>query len=177
MNILLGVTGSVSAYKSVELMRLFQKNNHAVTVILTHNATEFICPLTFDVFAPGKVYEQMFKPNQDPVLHIHLAEAHDILLVAPASANIIGKFAGGIGDDLLSTTFLAFFKPVILAPAMNPHMYANLAVQENLQVLRRRGIQIIEPETGTVACADFGKGRLADIEYIYNQCLGGEHVS
>ncbi|MCI0470894.1 MAG: phosphopantothenoylcysteine decarboxylase, partial [Candidatus Aminicenantes bacterium] len=110
MNLILGVTGSISAFKAVDIMRIFQKNNHQVSVILTKAAREFIAPLTFETFAPGRVYTDMFPGNRHPLLHIDLAKDNDLLLIAPATANIIGKMANGIADDLLSTVFIAFYK-------------------------------------------------------------------
>ncbi len=172
MNIILGVTGSISAYKSVEILRLFQKNDHSVSVILTENAKKFISPLTFETFTPGKVYDEQFRERQDPLLHINICTEHELLLVAPATANIIGKMANGIADDLLSTTFLAFYKKVVIAPAMNTLMYDNIAVQDNLAKIRSRGIEIIDPDEGSLACAKEGRGRLAQVEKIYEFCLG-----
>ena len=176
MNVLLGVTGSISAYKAVEIMRLFQKNGHDISVIMTRSATKLIKPLTFETFIPGKVHKNMFAQHQDPLLHINLSKDNDLFLIAPATANIIGKLANGIADDLLSTTFLAFHKRVVIAPAMNHHMFENQAVVENLNKLRSRGVEIIEPEAGSLACDEDGKGRLPEPEKIYNFCLGIESV-
>lgn len=171
MNILLGVTGSISAYKAVDIMRLFQKNGHSVRVILTASAQRFITPLTFETFCPGHVYTDMFEPCQDPLVHINICKDSDLMLIAPASANIIGKMANGIGDDLLSTTFLAFFKPVAVAPAMNSYMLDNPAVKENLSRLEARGIGIIDPDEGSLACSDQGRGKLPEPQRIYDFCL------
>lgn len=176
MKILLGVSGSISAYKAVDIMRMFQKHHHPVGVILTDNARHFISPLTFETFAPGNVYIQQFKEKQDPLLHINLGNGYDLLLVAPATANIIGKMANGIADDLLSTVFLAFHKKVAVAPAMNTWMFANPAVTDNLARLRSRGVQVIEPEQGSLACSSEGKGRLAEVKKIFDFCLGILHV-
>lgn len=178
MNVILGVTGSISAYKAVDILRIFQKNGHGVSVILTPSAQKLIPALTFETFSPGKVYTSMFEKHQDPVLHISICQENDLLLIAPATANIIGKMANGIADDLLSTTFLAFYKPVVIAPAMNVHMLENPVVQENISRLKSRGIEVIEPEEGTLACKYEGKGRLPDPERIYNLCmeLGLVHV-
>ena len=109
-------------------MRRFQKNGHEVTVVMTRAATRFIAPLTFETFAPGRVFHELFAAGQDPLLHINLSKENDLLLVAPATANIIGKMANGIADDLLSTLFCAFFRGVVVAPAMNTHMLENPAV-------------------------------------------------
>ena len=176
MKIILGVTGSISAYKSVEILRLFQKGDHSVSVILTENAKKFITPLTFETFAPNNVYDCQFKDNQDPLLHINICSENDLLLVAPATANIIAKMAHGLADDLLSTTLLAFSKRVVVAPAMNTSMYDNVAVQDNLSIIRNRGIEIIEPEEGSLACTERGRGRLAAVEKIVETCLGIQRV-
>jgi phosphopantothenoylcysteine synthetase/decarboxylase len=172
----MGVTGSISAYKAVEILRTFQKQKHTVSVILTENAKQFISPLTFETFAPGKVFERQFRDLQDPLLHINIGQKNDLMLIAPATANIIAKMANGIADDLLSTTFLAFSKKVLVAPAMNTAMYDNPAVQDNLARLRSRGIEIIEPEEGSLACAEEGRGRLAHVDVIVRTCLGIQSV-
>jgi len=171
MNVILGVTGSISAYKAVDILRLFQKDGHSVSVILTRAAQEFIPALTFETFVPGKVFTDMFAERQDPVLHINICGTSDLLLIAPATANMIGKIANGIADDLLSTLFLAFHKTVVVAPAMNCFMLENPAVKDNLARLRARGIGIIEPEEGSLACNYEGKGRLPDPQKIYDYCL------
>lgn len=176
MKVILGVTGSISAYKAVDIMRMFQKNNHDVSVIMTKSARKFIAPLTFETFTPGKVYYKQFKKDQDPLLHINICSTHDLFLIAPATANIIGKIANGIADDLLSTTILAFQKKVIVAPAMNTNMYMNPMVTENITKLKSAGIDIIEPEEGSLACSTEGKGRLPSVESIYDYCLGIENV-
>ena len=171
MKLILGVSGSIGAYKAVDIMRVFQKNGHAVTVVMTRAATRFIAPLTFETFAPGRVYGELFADHQDPLLHINLSHENDMLLVAPATANTIGKMANGIADDLLSTLFCAFFKRVVLAPAMNTHMLENLVVTENIARLRHRGIEIIEPAAGLLANRETGKGRLPDANDIYRHCI------
>jgi phosphopantothenoylcysteine decarboxylase/phosphopantothenate--cysteine ligase len=171
MKLILGVSGSIGAYKAVDIMRLFQKNNHTVTVVMTRAATQIIAPLTFATFAPGKVYHELFAERQDPLLHINLSKENDLLLVAPATANIIGKMANGIADDLLSTLFCAFYKRVVLAPAMNSHMLENPAVRENIARLKSRGVDIIEAAEGLLANREIGKGRLPDAEAIYRHCL------
>ena len=171
MKLILGVSGSIGAYKAVDIMRLFQKNDHKVTVVMTWAATQIITPLTFETFAPGKVFHEMFAKKQDPLLHINLSKEDDLLLVAPATANIIGKMANGIADDLLSTLFCAFFKRVVMAPAMNTHMLENHAVRENIARLQSRGIEIIEPAEGLLANREIGKGRMPEAEVIYRHCL------
>ncbi len=171
MKLILGVSGSIGAYKAVDILRIFQKNGHEVTVVMTWAATRIIPPLTFAAFAPGKVFHELFAENQDPLLHINLSRENDLLLVAPATANIIGKMANGIADDLLSTLFCAFFKRVVLAPAMNTHMLESAAVVENIARLRSRGIEIIEPADGLLANCETGKGRLPSADAIYRHCL------
>ncbi|MCK4835379.1 MAG: phosphopantothenoylcysteine decarboxylase [Candidatus Aminicenantes bacterium] len=172
MKILLGISGSISSYKAADILRFFQKNSHGVSVIMTENAKKFISPLTFETFIPGQVYDRQFSDHQDPLLHINICNNHDLFLIAPATANVIGKIANGIADDLLSTVFLAFDKKVVIAPAMNTRMYENPAVKDNLSILRSRGVEVIEPEDGSLACTKEGKGRLAEVEKIYNFCLG-----
>ena len=171
MNVLLGVTGSISAYKAVDILRIFQKNNHGVSVIMTASAQHIIPALTFETFIPGRVYTEMFERKRDPLLHIDVCRDNGLLLIAPATANIIGKMANGIADDLLSTTFLAFYKTVIIAPAMNTHMLENPAVKDNLARLHSRGVHIIEPDAGGLACKDEGKGKLPAPQYIYDRCI------
>jgi phosphopantothenoylcysteine decarboxylase/phosphopantothenate--cysteine ligase len=152
-------------------MRLFQKNGHEVAVVMTRAATRIIAPLTFATFAPGRVFSEMFADGQDPLLHINLARENDLLLVAPATANLIGKMANGIADDLLSTLFCAFYRRVVVAPAMNTHMLENPAVVENIARLRGRGVEIIEAATGQLANLETGRGRLPDAATIYDHCL------
>lgn len=173
MKVILGVTGSISAYKAVEIMRLFQKKDHQVSVILTEAAQRFIPPLTFETFTPGRVHTGMFVGEEDVLTHINICKENDVLLIAPATANIIGKMANGIADDLLSSTFLAFDKRVVVAPAMNTVMFENPAVQENIRRLKSRGIEIIEPAEGSLACKDEGKGKLPAPEFIVDHCLEG----
>ncbi len=170
MKIVLGVTASISAYKSVEIMRIFQKNGHEVSVVMTENSKHMVTEMSFEAFIPGKVYSRMFEPGQDPVLHINLGKEHDMLLIAPASANIIGKIANGLADDLLSATAMAFPGQIVVSPAMNVNMYENRAVQENLAVLRSRGVAVIEPEEGRLACGDIGKGLFPAPEKIFKIC-------
>jgi len=176
MKLILGVTGSIGAYKAVEILRLFQKNGHQAAVVMTRSATRFIAPLTFETFIPGRVFVDMFRDGQDPLLHINLSKENDLLLVAPATANIIAKMAHGIADDLLSTLLLTFHKPVVIAPAMNSHMYENPAMVDNLAQLKRRHVGIVEPEEGSLACAEKGKGRLAALETIFQKCVDALHV-
>ncbi len=171
MKLILGVTGSISAFKAVEIMRLFQKKDHQVSVILTESAQHFIPPLTFETFAPGRVHTGMFSGEDDVLTHINICKENELLLIAPATANIIGKIANGIADDLLSSTFLAFNKRVVVVPAMNSVMFQNIAVQENIQRLKSRGIDVLEPDEGSLACNTEGKGRLPSPESIVEFCL------
>ncbi len=171
MNVVIGVSGSISAYRAVDLLRLFRKGGHEVDVVLTEAGTRFIPALTLETFAPGRVYSALFEPGQDPLLHIHLTDHCDLLLVAPASANILGKMAGGIADDLLSTVYLAHAGRTVVAPAMNTRMYAHPAVTASLERLRRYGVEVIEPEVGSLACSVEGRGRLPSPETIYTFCL------
>jgi len=171
MNVILGVTGSISAYKAVDIMRLFQKDGHEVRVILTQHALQFIPSLPFETFSPGHVYTDQFEKHQDPLVHITSGKEGDLLLIAPASANIIGKMANGIADDLLSSTFLAFRRKVAVAPAMNTYMFDHPAVQENLARLKRYGVAIIEPAVGSLACKAEGKGKLPEPQYIFDECI------
>ncbi len=171
MNIILGVTGSISAYKTVELMRYFQKRGHDMSVVLTNSALKFVSPLSFETFISGRVYYDMFKEGQDPLLHINLNKNNDLLLIAPASADIIGKMANGIADDLLSTVYIAFNKRVVISPAMNSIMLDHPAVVKNIDILKKRGVEIIEPDMGELACEDEGRGRLPSNEIIYDFCI------
>lgn len=176
MKLILGVSGSISATKALDVLRRFQKSGHDVSVVMTRAATRFIAPLSFETFAPGRVFVELFAPGQDPLLHINLSRENDLLLVAPASADIIGKMANGIADDLLSTLFCAFFRRVVLAPAMNTHMLENPAVADNIARLRGRGIEVIEAADGQLANLDSGRGRLPDVETIFGHCLNSTRV-
>jgi len=162
-NILLGVTGSIAAYKSAEIVRLLTKRGFDVKVILTQNGARFIGAETLSTLSGHPVYSEMFAPSRNEIIgHISLSEWADGLLVAPATANIIGKFAGGIADDLLSTVFLSCECPIIIAPAMNARMFANAVVQQNIKRLRELGASFIGPESGELACGTSGRGRMSD---------------
>lgn len=165
--VVLGVTGGIAAYKSCELLRQLQKEGIDVFVVMTENATKFIAPLTFETLSGHPVAVDTFiRPVTWEVEHIALAKRADLFLIVPATANMLAKMAYGIADDMLSTTVLATKAPVLVAPAMNAGMYTNAATQDNLNTLRKRGIHIVEPESGTLACGDAGIGRLADISVI-----------
>ncbi len=165
--IILGVTASISAYKACDLTRLFVKAGYSVYVVMTENSKELVTPLTFETLSGKPVYSDNFVKNMKEMGHIELKKDAALLLVAPATANIIGKFANGIADDLLSTTFLSVRCPVLIAPAMNPNMWAHSALQENIKRLKSWGVKFISPEKGKVACGDEGEGRLADVENIF----------
>ena len=169
MNVLLGVTGSIAAYKAAEITSRLTKAGHNVDVLLTESGSKFITPLTLQTLSKNKVYMDMFEEiTPSEVKHISLAKKADLLLIAPATANMIGKIAGGIADDFLSTVTMAAAgqTPVYIAPAMNTNMYENPIVQENIQKLRKRGYHFIEPKASLLACGDLGKGALADVEEI-----------
>ncbi len=165
--IVLGVTGGIGAYKAVEVARGLQKAGHEVAVVMTRAATEFVGPLTFEAITRRRVIVGQFDPGANAdIEHIALASSASLLLVAPATANIIGKFAAGIADDFLSSLYLATKAPVLLAPAMNTNMWEHEAVRRNLEVLAARGVVMVEPGEGFLACGWQGKGRLAEPDAI-----------
>jgi phosphopantothenoylcysteine decarboxylase/phosphopantothenate--cysteine ligase len=167
MRITLGVTGCIAAYKSVEVLRGLQKRGASVTVVMTRHATEFVGPLTFQSISGFPVITEMFAPTDDPsIKHIQIAQSSDLLLVAPATANTLAKFANGIADDFLSTLYISSTCPVLVAPAMNSEMWGHPATQENVRRLRERGVQFVDPEDGYLACKTVGAGRLAEPEAI-----------
>ena len=172
MRIVLGVSGGIAAYKAAELARQLVRNGHEITVVMTRGAEEFIRPLTFASLTGRKVITELFSSaSPDATLssaveHIGVAREHDLLLVAPATADILAKFALGLAPDFLSTLYLAFDGPVVLAPAMNDRMWAHAAVQANVAVLRARGHSLVEPGDGYLACGTLGPGRLAENEKI-----------
>ncbi len=166
-NVILGVTGSIAAYKAAIVAHTLYKNYYNVNVIMTKNACELITPLTFERLTNNKCIVETFdKGIQYDVKHISLAKQADAVLIAPATANIIGKLANGIADDMLSTTVMACKCKVFIAPAMNTAMYENPIVQANIEKLKSFGCVFIEPDTGLLACGDVGKGKLPDPEYI-----------
>jgi phosphopantothenoylcysteine decarboxylase/phosphopantothenate--cysteine ligase len=165
--IVLGVTGGIACYKAVELVRLLVKTGYRVQVIMTRGAMEFVTPLTFQTISGNPVATETFNLTQESEIgHINLADSADLFVIAPATANVIGKFANGIADDLLTTVLMATQAPVLIAPAMNVHMYENPILQENLRKLRRLGYHLMEPAEGFLACGYEGKGRLPDAEKI-----------
>ena len=173
--IALGVSGGISAYKSVEVARQLQRQGHEVVAVMTANAQKFIGPLTFEAITRRRVLLDQYEPGVNTDIdHIALASSIDLLLVAPATANVIGKFSHGIADDFLSSLFLATTAPVLVAPAMNTNMYENVAVQANCRVLAERGVLFIAPDDGYLACGWIGKGRLAEPDVIVSavgECL------
>ena len=164
--VLIGVSGGVAAYKSCEVLRGLQKAGFRVKVVMTEHATHFVDPLTFRALTNEPVAIGLFDDPQDPIHHISLAQEADVFLLAPCTANVMAKAAHGIADDLLSTTILATTAPVMVAPAMNVHMYENAATQDNMATLKRRGFSFIEADEGYLACGDVGKGRMADPDII-----------
>src|SRR5712664_4005445 len=167
MRITLGVTGGVAAYKAAELVRRLQQDGFSVQVVMTRGAREFITPLTFAALTGQKVITDLFgnSPNEanleSAIEHIAVAQRTDLLLVVPATADVIAKFARGIADDFLSTLYLATTAPVVVAPAMNVNMWNHAATQENVEMLRARGVKIVDPDEGYLACGMTGAGRLA----------------
>ena len=178
MRVTLGVTGGVAAYKAAELVRRLQQEGHSVCVVMTRAAREFVTPLTFAALSGQKVITDLFGDSsggganlESAIEHIAVAQRTDLLLVAPATADVIAKFAGGVADDFLTTLYLASTAPVVLAPAMNVNMWNHAATQENVRTLRARGAKIVEPDEGYLACGMTGPGRLAGLEDI----LGAVH--
>jgi phosphopantothenoylcysteine decarboxylase/phosphopantothenate--cysteine ligase len=167
-HILLGVSGGIAAYKAITLTSLLVKAGYQVWVVMTEAATKFVTPLTFQTISRNPVYTDTFD-ERDPavVSHIDLADKADLVVIAPATANVIGKVANGIADDMLSTILLATTAPVLIAPAMNVHMYSHPVVQENMSKLRSLGYQFIDPAEGPLACGYTGRGRLEEPERIF----------
>ncbi|MCJ8502556.1 bifunctional phosphopantothenoylcysteine decarboxylase/phosphopantothenate--cysteine ligase CoaBC [Desulfatitalea alkaliphila] len=162
-HLVLGVTGGIAAYKSVELLRLLVKEGASVRVVVTENATRFVGPMTFEALSQRQVCRNLFASTDDAsVQHIHWAEEAEGVVIAPATANIIGKLANGIADDALSTFMLAVTCPVLICPAMNSNMYASRQVQRNLTLLRDYGYTVLEPGSGELACGTTGPGRLPE---------------
>lgn len=183
--VLLCVTGCIAAYKSCEILRLLQKAGYRVKVLMTEHATQFVGPTTFRALTHEKVAIGLFDDPEDPIHHISLAQEADVVLVAPATANCIAKMAHGIADDLMSTTLLATKAPILIAPAMNSGMWNAAATQENVEVLKSRGVHFVQPDSGYLACGDVGSGRLPTPEAIADATcsllqgstdLVGEHV-
>lgn len=169
--ILIGITGGIAAYKICELIRMYQKAGANVRVILTPNALNFVTKLTLENLSRNKVYVQEFDVDEYKPEHISLCDEADIMVIAPAGANTISKIANGICDNLLTSVFCAFNKPVIVAPAMNTNMWNNKFVRENLEKLRNNGCNIINPASGFLACGAVGEGRLCKLEQILDKTI------
>jgi phosphopantothenoylcysteine decarboxylase/phosphopantothenate--cysteine ligase len=164
--ILLGVSGGIAAYKAAELARRLVSAGAQVKVVMTRAAQEFVTPLTFQALTGEKVGTALFGDGSEPLEHVSLGQEVDAIILAPATANLMGKLAAGIGDDLLTTLMLAATKPVLLCPAMNAEMWANPVVKENLARLQARGLEVLEPEAGPLACGAVGLGRLPEPEVM-----------
>jgi phosphopantothenoylcysteine decarboxylase/phosphopantothenate--cysteine ligase len=172
MKVLLGITGCIGAYKAAEILRGLQKAGASVRVMMTRAATEFVQPLTFEALSGQPVIVEMFdRPNYAVIEHIAVAREAELLLIAPATANVLAKFAHGIADDFLSTVYLSNTNPVLIAPAMNVEMWNHAATQANLQILRERGVHFVAPGSGYQACGEVGVGRLAEPEDIVQKAL------
>ena len=167
-NILLGVTGGISAYKACEMVRMLMKEGANVTVVMTKNAEKFVSKMTFQYLSGNKVLSNMYDDEESEISHINLADKSDLILVCPATANFISKYANGIADNLLLNILLATKVSVTICPAMNVNMYENPIIQENIKKLSSNGVNFVEPDSGELACGWEGKGRLADLEKILN---------
>lgn len=174
--VVVGVSGGVAVYKALDVISRLRKKDVEVHVIMTKSATEFVTPLSFQSLSQNMVITDMFaEPKAWEIQHISLAKKADLMLIVPATANIIGKVANGIADDMLSTTIMATKAPVVFCPAMNTNMYENPIVQRNISLLKELGYQFIEPASGRLACGDEGKGKLQDTEIIAEETLRRLH--
>ena len=180
--VVLAVTGGIAVYKACEVLRGLQKANCDVWVVMSEDATRFVGTPTFEALSGHPVVTSLYDMPGDPIPHIDLADRADLCLVVPATANVMAKMAHGIADDALSTTLLAMHSPVVLAPAMNVHMWQNPATQANLATLRSRGVYIVDPTSGLLACGDVGEGKLATVDdivssalHLLNETKGPEH--
>lgn len=170
--VVIGVSGGIAVYKTLDIISALRKKDIDVRVIMTDSAVKFVNPLTFQSLSQNMVVTDMFaEPKAFEIQHISLAQKADLMLIAPATANIIGKVANGIADDMLSTTVMATKAKVVFAPAMNTNMYENKIVQDNIEKLKRYGYDFIEPESGRLACGDVGKGKLATVDDIVDRVL------
>ena len=166
--IVVGVSGGIAAYKAAQLVSDLAKTDADVHVLMTENAAEFVSALTFETLSKNRVAADTFDRNYEyDVEHVALAKKADVMLIAPATANVIAKFAAGVADDMLTTTVLAARCPKIVAPAMNTGMYDNPVTQRNLETLRGFGFTVLEPDSGLLACGDTGRGRLPDPAVIF----------
>jgi phosphopantothenoylcysteine decarboxylase/phosphopantothenate--cysteine ligase len=169
--VVLGVCGSIAAYKAGDIIRRLQDNHCEVTVIMTKEAAQFITPLTLSSLSGKNVHSDMFDNSSWRMAHIELARTADIVLIAPATANVIGKLASGLADDLLTTFVITSRSPIFIAPAMNDEMYANGIVRDNCAKLKKHGFKFIEPVKGKLACGTVGIGHLAEVEDIVKVIL------
>lgn len=170
--VVVGVTGGIAVYKALDVISRLKKNDIDIRVIMTKSATEFVTPLSFQSLSQNMVITNIFEePKAWDIQHISLAKRADLFLIVPATANIIGKVANGIADDMLSTTIMASKVPVVFCPAMNTNMYENTIVQRNMNILKELGYYFIEPSSGRLACGDEGKGKLQDTEIIANNVI------
>ncbi|AUN15420.1 bifunctional phosphopantothenoylcysteine decarboxylase/phosphopantothenate--cysteine ligase CoaBC [Paraclostridium sordellii] len=170
--VVLGVSGGIAVYKACDLVSKLKKAGINVHVIMTKSATEFVAPLTFQTLSQNYVVEDMFEsPKTWDVEHISLAKKADLFVLAPATANVIGKVANGIADDMLTTTVMATKAKVLVAPAMNTNMYENPIVQRNIQILKDLNYEFVEPESGRLACGDVGSGKLASVDTIFEKII------
>lgn len=175
--ILIGITGGIAAYKIYELIRMYKKNGFNVKVITTQNAMNFVSELTLTTLSNNEIYTDNFDMKEYKPEHISLCDEGDILVIAPATANTISKIANGICDNLLTSIACAFNKPVYIAPAMNTNMWNNSIIQENIQKLKNLGVNILEPESGYLACGTNGNGRLCSIDKIYSETINSFNKS
>ncbi len=171
MNILIGISGGIAAYKVCDLARLFIKDGHDVKTIVTENAKQFVTTITLETLTKNKCYSELFANTRD-VEHVSLAKWADVMVIAPATANTLAKIANGVCDDLLTTVVMALDKPCYIFPSMNTTMYAHPSVQQNISKLRSWGYLVYDPEEGELACGDSGRGRLPDVELIYEIVIG-----
>ena len=172
MRVILGVTGCIGAYKAAVILRLLQKAGHEVYPVMTRHARHFIGPVTLEKLSGHPVVTGLFDTPSGSIEHIALARQSDLLLVAPATANLLGKFAHGVADDFLSTLYLSTTTPVLVAPAMNVEMWRHPATRENVDILQRRGVQVIQPGSGYLACGEEGEGRMAEPEEVVQEAIG-----
>ncbi len=183
-HIVIGVCGGVAAYKACDLVSKLSKKNYEIKVVLTQNAQEFVRPIVFESLSKNKCEVSLFdETNEDPIAHITLAKWADIMVLVPATANVIAKVVHGIADDIVTTTFLACFRKKLICPAMNVHMYDNEVTQRNIKLAKELGYHFVEPVVGHLACNDTGKGKLADVEDIvkaidaeFEQPLKGKNI-
>ena len=172
--IILGVTGSIAAYKAADIVSSLMKKSMDIHVVMTKSGAEFITPLTMQALSKNRVFvETLQEDDPSEIIHVNLPQRADLILIAPATANIIAKLAYGLADDMLSSMVLAAHDiPMLIAPAMNTRMYENVATQENLEILKRRGWQVIEPRISRLACGYEGLGALAEVDVIVERVMG-----